>query len=129
MESAVQEQQLSEQIVVDRSPELARSSHEAIAPTDWRYALATNIPRRVKMTQEIIDSSVRGDGAACAFARAWKAECPDDEPHIEGEQPYIVRRVGGQEWQQPISFPPAVVEWIGRFDRGEPVEPLTLDMW
>lgn len=109
---------LTEPVVVDRSPELKRGTSY-----DPRYA-ATGFMRACEMFPEDITEGKKGDGAACAFARVIKRSFPEaTNIHLEGEHPgWDLPRGGHAE----LAMPPEMIDWIGRFDRGEEVEPMTL---
>ncbi len=101
------------EVIVDRSPELARGAHLVVENAGGVQAVMT-------------PDGARGDGSSCALARIILARFPEVvQAHIEGEHPYLVlangKRVG-------VSLGPEVAEWIGRFDRGENPGPMMLQM-
>lgn len=98
---------LSEDIVVDRSPELARGA-ASYCPAAM---LLGHVVRRIRVTPQDVAQGVKGEGASCAIARAWKWQYPEDTVDISGEKP----KVNGCT----IDMPPFLVTWVGRFDRGE----------
>lgn len=96
-------------LTVDRSPELLRG------------AIPVSIGRRPSNLTLVTEGAVRGDGGKCALAKAV-CELPGiREAHIEGERPYLITDEGKT---LPVCLDSEVAEWIGRFDRGEPVEPM-----
>jgi hypothetical protein len=100
---------LTDPPIVDRSPELARASHSG--------GIGSLTGRWVKMNQEDIDEGERGVGATCALARMLIREGFTDV-NIEGEHPTVNGR--------PIEIGAEIVDWIGRFDRREHVEPILI---
>jgi hypothetical protein len=101
--------QLAEPIV-DRSPELARGAAEGTQHI-WGG------------TRIVLDASngTRGDGGDCPLARGLIAHgC--SEPRIQGEHATLIRNGKRVE----ITLGRAVIDWIGRFDRGENPPPLTI---
>lgn len=98
-------------VVTDRSPGLA--SH---AGPDLGL-----LGKPVRVSTE---GAVRGDPARCPVAMACREAWPGCEPHIEGNDPYVILADGTRE---SVSLDPAIVEEIGKFDRGEPAfEGMTL---
>ena len=109
-------------VVVDRSPELGRGTHVALASA---AGCAGRLQQEGRVTEEDIAEGRRGDGATCAFARAVMRLDPAVEAiNLSGENP-TVTRLGVT---RPVGVSREFVEWIGKFDRGEPVEPVTF-MW
>jgi hypothetical protein len=94
-------------MVVDRSPELARNNRTT-GPAYGQNGVSTKDYR---------DKSVRGDGNQCVLARILIDQFPGCEPHIEGENPYIIMPDGNK---RAIALSPILIEEIGKFDRGEP---------
>lgn len=101
---------------MDRSPELAR------APRSFGYAGLLLITAYV--TEEDIAEGRKGDGSSCAIARAFLRNPNVDWIHLEGEAPFIRLKDGNNI---KLSMPQPLVEWIGMFDRGEPVWPMELN--
>lgn len=108
---------LQEPVVVDRSPELAR------APRSFGYDLGGALLITAYVTEEDIAEGRKGDGSSCAIARSFLRDPNVAWIHLEGEAPSI-RLKDGDIIQ--LSMPQVLVEWIGKFDRGEPVCPLEL---
>lgn len=99
--------QISEEIVTDRSPELARGAGPIAMTQHWTHV---SVPSP--------DECVRGDGAKCILAEALKRILgPGWEPHIEGERPYVTGPDGAR---RDLNLDPVIVDAIGRFDRGDP---------
>jgi hypothetical protein len=101
--------------VVDRSRDLLRGARHAAA--GYRFG----VPQHAVITAEDIAEGQRGNGTACALARVLHRLYPGQEFDISGEQP---TRNG-----QPLIIAREVAEWIGRYDRGEPAEPLTIEIY
>lgn len=107
------------ELVVDRSPELARVPYNSVSPT-LKQMFGQMTPAQV--TGEDIEEGQRGDGATCAFARAVKRIDPTvTDMNLSGENPSFTR----DGVIQALQLHPDIVEWIGKWDRGEPVEPMT----
>jgi hypothetical protein len=104
-------QALPEPIVVDRSPELARNA----VPYVPVYAGGFEI------TLDASDGT-RGDGAGCPLARGFLAHGFTD-PKIDGERATVT---GPSGRMVTVTLGTDVVEWIGKFDRGENPPPLTV---
>lgn len=92
-------------MVVDRSTELRRNTRTL---TNEGTVYKTQLPN--------VDECVRGDGGNCVLADAIKKVLPGAEPHVEGENPYVMLR--GRRISLTISAD--LIDAIGRFDRGEP---------
>jgi hypothetical protein len=99
--------------VTDRSRELLKSAGTATPSvvSEVRYEV---------VTAEDIEQGRRGDGIACALARALQRAFPGTEFDISGEHP----TVNGN----PLVLHPDIAEWIGRYDRGEPVQPFVIEV-
>ncbi len=95
-------------VIVDRSIELAR------AP---RGPIGDKVLFTLDGTEDWIKVSARGDGEICVLANALRQLYPGCEPHIEGENPYLIRADGGRI---TIQFNAEMIEMIGRWDRGDP---------
>jgi len=100
------EQVLSEDIVVDRSPELLRGAVSAFR-FDGRISY-------LQITAEHIHAGKKGNGAACALALAYKEQFGLDVD-VSGEHPTCDGL--------PMTIDRYMAEWIGKFDRGEDVQP------
>jgi hypothetical protein len=72
----------------------------------------------VPVTQDDFDNGTPGDGAQCFLALAIKRAIPGADVSITGEQPTINDR--------SIALTADIIEKIGRYDRGEPVQPFTI---
>ena len=96
--------------VVDRSPELRRNPKN--------NGILGASPKAVKLTVDP-GEGVRGDGAACAIAAVIKRETGLDSD-ISSEHP----TVGGVH----VGMTPPIIDWIGRYDRGEQVDALTFTL-
>lgn len=96
-------------LVVDRSPELSRAATRS----------GGLFGRPLEMEPEDISESVRGSGAKCALARLIYRKI-GKVANLEGERPTIDGK--------PVWLGPDIIEWIGRYDRGEPVEPITINL-
>jgi hypothetical protein len=111
----VSETVLSEPVVVDRSPELARNK----TPLGGLPGLMGLIAKRRQLviSQDVLDRAERGNGAKCALAIVIKEQLGWDAD-ISGETPTVNGQV--------ISMDKEIIDLIGRFDRGEKVEPQTI---
>jgi hypothetical protein len=98
-------------LLVDRSPELRRGA----IPDNHERSTPANHAEMYIIDDDVIATARRGDGVACAIALVIKRKHPDWDVNISGERPII----GGQ----PVPLTESLVDWIGRFDRHEPVEP------
>jgi len=68
---------------------------------------------------------VRGDSGSCALARVICETLHEvKEAHVGGEHPYVILHGGTR---RDFALTPELAEWIGRFDRGEPVEPIRIE--
>lgn len=94
-------------MVVDRAPELARNPLTFSSTYDSCRVYAT----------DYIDNSVRGDGNKCVLAKIIQDKYPGCEPHIEGENPYLIMVDGTKI---PLAIDPVIIKEISKFDRGEP---------
>ena len=109
-------QQAMPEMIVDRSPELARGAR----------SLWFNGPETTITTTTLKAEGARGDGARCALARVILATWNDvAEAHIEGERPYLIFKDGQKV---PFYMVPDMAEWIGRFDRGENPDPVEITL-
>lgn len=105
-------------LLVDRSPELQRGAK----PNEPTSLIPPSlICETFIVSDEIIARSKRGDGAACAIARVIKQRHPDWAVDISGEYPLIK--------DTRISLPQYIVDWIGKFDRGEPVGEVSFSLY
>jgi hypothetical protein len=108
----------TEAIVVDRSPELARNPG---IPPSLMQGLGG---RMLTMLPADVENGVRGDGDRCPFACVFRRNFLGIRSvNLSGEHPSITMVDGSV---LPISLQPEMIEWIGRFDRGEHVEPMNL---
>jgi hypothetical protein len=107
------------QLVVDRSPELLRSTDCEDQPPPG--ATVMNFPADVA-------GSVRGDGGRCVLAQALLVAWPGCEPHIEGEHPYMILASGKRI---EVKLSRYTAEQVGRFDRGESdaFDGITIGIW
>ena len=115
MVAVAEETAVMPELVVDRSPEMLRGKPGGSL---------TRLIARVRVTKEDIAEGRRGDGASCAIARALLRQFPEcTKVSVAGEAPVIWIKGSRQE----LHLGREIIEWIGRFDRSEPVEPLVLD--
>lgn len=103
------------EMVVDRSPEMLRgklfSGYRGLRPLLAIFWV----------TAEDIAEGRKGDGSSCALARAFVREVPDcEKAEFSGEEPAIW--IDGE--RHVVELHRDMVEWIGRFDRDEPVKPI-----
>lgn len=101
----------TEPVVVDRSPELARAPEVTVGGFFGEI---------LTITEDDIAAGQRGDGTMCAIARAITRAHPDWTVCLEGENPAINGRA--------IALGRGITEWVGRYDRGEPVRPLIFQL-
>lgn len=104
---------LAEPIVVDRSPELLRGARSTLGG-------GGGMPVNFYIDEEDIREGERGDGGSCALARCLLRFPFIEAVRMEGEQPQVKYRGAG--WQN-VRVAADLAEWIGRFDRHEPVAP------
>lgn len=102
--------------VVDRSPELLRG---AGLPRQIPLDKIGGSIQWLEITEEDIREGRKGDGASCALARAISRTFPGVTANVQGENPSIYYGNGAGR----LNLARDVAEWIGKFDRGEPVEP------
>lgn len=107
----VQDAVLSEPIVVDRSPELARNPARP-------NGLRGGADKAIVITRDDVRNSKRGDGAQCAIARVITRETGITDINLATDNPTINGR--------PAALGIDLINWIGRFDRGEDPGPLTI---
>ncbi len=99
-------------LIVDRSPELRRGS-------EYKQGNGAYGSRWLTITQKDIDEAQRGDGANCALARMIKKAFGEEtQVNIQGENPTVMGKT--------IQLAPEIIDWIGRFDRGEEVQPFDI---
>jgi hypothetical protein len=98
--------------VTDRSPELLRHAGFPV-----HCGPGSRVP--VHVTQDDINAGTPGDGAACPVALAIQRALPGAKVHI-GATPTINGRV--------IGLGADIADWIGRYDRGEHVDPFTIQL-
>lgn len=102
-------------IVVDRSPELMLGVSSYIPV----YGPTQTIP----MTPEDMAEGIRGDAMDCPIARMLLRVPGIIAVNLSGRHPTFTDQFGNE---RRLVLPAEIAEWIGRFDRGEPVEPLNV---
>lgn len=111
--TAVYEERVTAQQVRDRSKTLRGSS-----VSDHGSGAVLGGCKYDKITDADIRAGIRGNGRACALAFVLDRMFPGADVNIDGEHP----TVNGS----PLAIDHQIVDWIGKFDRGEDVVPLDI---
>ena len=81
---------------------------------------------KITVTQKQIDEGVPGSGKNSPVAKAIAEKTNDEERYAEVSILGIFYYVDGIHYR--VDIPPAVREFIDRFDSGLPVEPFTFEL-
>jgi hypothetical protein len=100
----------------DRSPALLAS---VVSPR-----LVNSFPlRNLAMTNEDIAMGIRGSAVDCPLAIVLRRVPWIVAVDLSGPQPRFTDRNGNGH---NLDLPQEIIDWIGRFDRGEKVEPMNV---
>jgi hypothetical protein len=86
---------------------------------DPKKPITLSIPHQVVITQEDINTGVRGSTEYCPLAIALRRAIPNHSIEVTADG----LRIGDLP---PMPFPCSLAESINRFDQGEPLEPFSI---
>jgi hypothetical protein len=81
-------------------------------------------PVTVRVTKQMIDWALRQSTSQCAIALALRdADDYFSHPSVNQKEIRVTDHRTGQRYV--FKTPPALARWVDKFDRGEPVKPVT----